>query len=45
MLIKSVRLQLLPPLNKHENLQNIVIRKGSLQTSLSLGQPEGRAEE
>lgn len=45
MLIKSIRLQLLPPLNKHENPQNIVIRKGSLQTSLSLGQPEGRAEE
>ena len=42
MLIKSVRL---PPPKKHENLQNIVIRKGSLQTSLSLGQTEGKAEE
>lgn len=32
MLVKSVRLQLLPPPSKRGNLQNTALRKGSLQT-------------
>lgn len=44
MLIKPSRFQLLPPPNKHKNLQNAVIRKESLQTSQLLDQAEGKAE-